>query len=133
MDIPHSIHTELGDAGEHLDAQAKATYKQRLRELRAELDEAQAFNDLGRTDKIQAEIDFLTAELTRAVGLGGRVRKAASPLERARVNVTLAVKTALKRVTVHHATLGQYLARTIKTGYTCVYTPDPSQPVTWED
>jgi hypothetical protein len=132
-DATQSLHLGFSDAGEHLDAQAKAAYKQRLRELREELDEAQACYDIGRTDRIQQEIDFLMTELSRAVGLGGRTRKAASPLERARVNVTLAIKTALKRITTHHPALGHYLTRTIKTGYACVYTPDPSQPVTWEE
>lgn len=129
----HILHAGLGDAGELFDTQAKAAYKQRLQELLSELEEAQAFNDIGHVDKIRQEIDFLTTEITRAVGLGGRIRKAASPVERARVNVTLAIKTALKRISTRHPALGHYLTRTIKTGYACVYTPDPSQPVTWEE
>jgi hypothetical protein len=128
----HSTHVGLSDAGELLDAQAKATYKRRLHELHEELDEAQAFNDTERANRIQEEIDFLTAEITRAVGLGGRMRKAASAVERARVNVTLAIKTALKRITSHHPALGHYLTRTIKTGYACVYTPDPALGTNWE-
>ena len=119
-------HSSLTDAGEVLDAQAKAAYKQRLQELQAELEEAQAWNDAGRVEKVQAEIAFLTDELTRAVGLGGRVRKAASPAERARVNVTLAIRTARKRITANHPALGQYLSRTIKTGYFCAYIPNPT-------
>jgi hypothetical protein len=38
----------LGDAGELLDEQAKATYKARLRELREELEEAKEFGDIER-------------------------------------------------------------------------------------
>lgn len=126
------IHHGLSDAGEMLDAQARDTYKRRLRELRAELEETQSFHDIGRTEKIQAEIDFLTAEISRAVGLGRRTRKAASSVERARVNVTLAIKTALKRITTHHPAMGQYLTQTIKTGYSCTYTPDRHRPVVWQ-
>jgi hypothetical protein len=128
----HSLQVGLSDAGELLDAQAKAAYKRRLRELHEELDEAQAFNDLGRADRVQAEIDFLTAEITRAVGLGGRPRKTTSPVERARVNVTLAIKTALKHIRTHHPSLGHYLTRTIKTGYGCVYTPEPASLPSWQ-
>ena len=59
-------------------------------------------------------------------------RRAASPAERARVNVTLAIKAALKRITANHPALGQYLARTIKTGYACLYAPAPHQSVVWQ-
>lgn len=128
---PIQIQPGLSDAGDVLDAQAKAAYQYRLHELQEELAEAQSFNDVGRVEKMQAELNFLTAEITRAVGLGGRARKAASPAERARVNVTLAIKTALKRITTHHPTLGQHLNRTIKTGYACVYTPESHPLVEW--
>src|SRR5262249_28044763 len=78
-------HTEgFSDAGEILDPQARAAYKQRLSELREELTEAQDFHDLGRSEQLAAEIDFLTHELTSAVGLGGRARRVGSPTERAR-------------------------------------------------
>jgi hypothetical protein len=127
--------THLGmstDAGEVLDAPARAAYKQRLAALQAELAEAQGWNDLGRSAALQAEIEFLTRELLRAVGLGGRARKTASPAERARVNVTRAIKSAITRIATLHPACGQYLTRTITTGTFCVYTPDPQTPVTWQ-
>lgn len=119
--LGQSVHAGLNDAGELLDAQAKAAYKRRLHELQEELEETQSFNDTGRMERAQEEIDFLTAEITRAVGLGGRTRKAASPTERARVNVMLAIKTAFKRITTHHPALGHYLTCTIKRLCLCVY------------
>ena len=109
--------TSLGtftDAGDVLDPQAKAAYKQRLLALQAELEEARSWNDPGRSAILQEEIDSLTQELMRAVGLGGRSRKAASPVERARVNVTRAIRTAINRMTAVHPALGSYLARTIQ-------------------
>ncbi len=120
------------DAGEVLDPQAKATYRQRLKELQAELSEAQEFNDAGRVEKLRDELEFVTQELVGAVGLRGRARKAASPQERARVNVTRAIRTAITRVTETHPALGQYLTQTIKTGAFCVYVPDPYTPLTWQ-
>jgi len=126
-------HTEgFSDAGEVLDPQARSAYKQRVSELRAELDEAREFHDLGRGEKLQAELDFLTHELTSAVGLGGRARRAGSPAERARVNITRAIKIALRKITAHHPALGQHLATTIKTGAYCSYTPDVRMPTTWQ-
>lgn len=63
-----------GDAGEMLDAEARAAYRSRLAELRAERDEAERFNDPGRVANAEREIEVLTRELARAVGLGGGAR-----------------------------------------------------------
>jgi uncharacterized membrane protein len=120
------------DAGEVLDPQARTAYRQRLRDLQEELAEAQSFNDPGRVEKLQAEIDFLTHELAQAVGLGGRRRKAASVAERARVNVTKRIKIALRKISEQHPTLGEHLTQTIRTGTFCVYAPSPHQPVRWQ-
>jgi hypothetical protein len=126
-------HTEgFSDAGEILDPQARAAYKQRLSELREDLAEAQRFHDLGRSEQVAAEIDFLTHELSSAVGLGGRARRVGSPAERARVNVTRAIKLALRKIGEHHRALGQHLATTIKTGTYCSYAPDVRMPITWQ-
>jgi hypothetical protein len=124
--------SRLGDAGEILDSQAKAAYRQRLDELREELEEAQGCNDSERVTQVQQESDFLTEELTSGVGLGGRDRRAASAAERARVNVTRAIKAALQRLSAHHPTLGLHLSRTITTGTFCSYTPDIHLPSPWK-
>jgi len=122
----------LGDAGEILDSQARAAYQRRLRELREELEEAQAFHDTGRTASAQREIAFLTHELAAGVGLGGRNRKAASAAERARINVTKRIKAAIAKIAEHSPTLELYLTTTIRTGLFCSYTPDPRIPVSWD-
>jgi hypothetical protein len=69
--------TRLGDAGEMLDEQAKAAYRRRLSELREELEEAKELANVERAEMAEEEIDALTRELSRAVGLGGRNRRAA--------------------------------------------------------
>jgi hypothetical protein len=61
--------------GTLLDATAKAAHKARLGELRADLEEARSGNDPVRASGARAELDFLAAELARAVGLGGRDRR----------------------------------------------------------
>jgi len=63
--------TSLGDAGEMLDEQAKAAYKRRLSELHGELEEAKQLGRVERAEEVESEIDALTKELSRAVGLGG--------------------------------------------------------------
>ena len=121
----------LGDAGVVLDAPAKAAYKRRLDELQADLDEAEHRHDIVRATSIQAEIDFLTAELTAAVGLGGRDRRTASGTERARLMVTKALKAALQKIHDNHPTLRHHLATSVTTGTFCTYTPDPTAPLSW--
>src|SRR5712671_5701573 len=106
----------LSDAGEMLDEQAKVAYRHRLSELRKELDEAKEVGDVERAEKAEQEIDALTSELSRAVGLGGRNRRAASASERARQSITKTIKAVLEKVTQSDATLGYILSRCIKTG-----------------
>ena len=52
---------------------------------------------------------------------------------RARVNVARAVKIALRKISDHHAALGQHLATTGKTGTYCSYTPDARMPIAWQE
>jgi tetratricopeptide (TPR) repeat protein len=126
------LRPDLGDAGELLDATAKAAYKARVEELRAELEEAEGFNDPVRAARARQELDFLAGELARAVGLGGRDRRAASHAERARLNVTRAIRAAMANLSRANPSLGRHLAVTIRTGRYCSYTPDPRAPLTWE-
>ena len=90
--------TSLGDAGEMLDEQAKTAYRRRLSELREELEEAKELGKVERAEQAEQEIDALTKELSRAVGLGGRNRRAASASERARQSVTKTIKAVVERI-----------------------------------
>src|SRR5262249_4888573 len=122
---------DLGDAGELLDATARAAYKQRLADVEVELEEAQRFNDPGRVARAQQEVQFLTAELARAVGLGGRSRRAGSASERARVSVTKVLGRVIDRIAAGNAALGQHLAATVRRGLYCSYAPDPRLALRW--
>jgi tetratricopeptide (TPR) repeat protein len=128
---PELTSSRLGDAGEVLDAQAKAEYRQRLEDLEGELDEARAFGDPERIAWAEVERDFLVRELAGAIGVGGRDRRTGSPPERARVSVTRAIRSALARIEEHSSALGDHLERTIRTGTFCSYTPDPRAPIDW--
>jgi hypothetical protein len=118
-----------GSAGEVLDATARAVYRERLAELEGELAEADAFGDSGRTARLREEQRFLTAELAAALGLGGRVRTAGDPVERARTAVTNRIRTALRAIAEAHPELGRHLERSIRTGRFCSYRPE--HPVRW--
>jgi tetratricopeptide (TPR) repeat protein len=126
------LRPDLGDAGELLDATAKAAYKARLEDLEEEVAEAEGFNDPARAAKAKEEIDFIASELARAVGLGGRDRRAAAHAERARLNVTRAIRAAMENLARANPALGRHLSSTIRTGRYCSYTPDPRAEIAWE-
>ena len=122
----------LGDAGEMLDDIAKVAYRRRLSDLGGELEEAKELGNVQRAEMAEQEIDALTSELSRAVGLGGRDRRAASASERARQSITKAIRGVVERIARSDARLGDILSRCIQTGTFCVYKPDPVCPIAWE-
>jgi hypothetical protein len=126
------VRPDLGDAGELLDATAKASYRARLDDLRAELEEAERFNDSVRAANARHERDFLVSELARAAGLGGRDRRPASHAERARLNANRAIRAAIANLGRASPPLGRHLAATIRTGRYYCYAPDPRAPIGWE-
>jgi tetratricopeptide (TPR) repeat protein len=127
------LRADAGDgAGPLLDAEAKAAYRERLVDLRAELAQAEEWADSERATRLRGEMEFLVAEVGAAVGLGGRDRMAASATERARVSVTRAIRGAMDRLAAQDAALGRHLEATVRTGTFCSYTPDPRVPMGWE-
>lgn len=104
---------EASEAHVLLDAQARAAYRSQVEDLREQL-------------------EFLARELARAVGLHGTPRPGSTRAERARLNVTRAIRSAIKRMTTTNRHLGLYFETTVKTGAYCSYTPDPRLPVTWQ-
>jgi hypothetical protein len=114
---------DTGDAGPLLDAQARASYRDRYQDLEEEIAEAEADNDPARAAKARGERELLADELARGLGLGGRERRAGAASERARVNVQRRLKDALDRVTAADPDLGRHLSRSVRTGTFCVYEP----------
>lgn len=114
---------DLGDAGEALDPEARAAYKKRLAELDDEVHEAEAVNDRARLTRARAEIEFLSAELSRAFGLGGKGRRVGSAAERARVAVTRRIRETIRKIAEQAPDMGKVLDRAVKTGTFCSYDP----------
>jgi len=119
------------DSGVLVDTQAREAYRRRLAEIAEDVDEARAMGDDERAAQAESERDFLVSELARAVGLGGRDRRADSASERARASVTRAVRQSMVRIHEHHPTLGEHLNHAIRTGTYCAYLPDPRYPMVW--
>lgn len=115
-----------------LDPAAKAAYRERLRDLDEEIDRADEGADVGRAARLREEREFLLAELGRALGLGGRDRRlGADAAERARVNVTKQVKSAIRRISDADPELGAHLRSTVRTGAFCVYAAPPTRGLPW--
>jgi hypothetical protein len=114
---------DAGDAGELLDEEARASYRRRVEDLREQLAEAESFGDGLRAARARQELELLAAELSRAVGLGGRPRRAAGAAERARSAVQRRIKNALGRIEEQDPALARYLAGAISTGNFCSFRP----------
>jgi tetratricopeptide (TPR) repeat protein len=123
--------SSASDAGALLDARAKESYRRRLVEIEEDIEEARAMGDDERAARADTERDLLVRELARAVGLGGRDRRAGSASERGRASVTRAVRHALGRIRAHIPPLGEHLDRAVRTGTYCAYLPDPRVQGVW--
>ena len=129
-----------GDIGPILDEQAKREYRRRIAELNEELDELRergSLNVLGESDyrrreEAESELEALTRQLAQAVGMFGRDRRSGSAAERARLNVTRAIRAAVQKVSERNAPLGELLGTCIRTGSFCSYIPNARSPIEWK-
>jgi tetratricopeptide (TPR) repeat protein len=113
----------LGDAGELVDGRARSAYRRRIEELREQIDDALSAEQVETAQSLQDELDALVRQLAAAFGLGGRARRAASVAERARLNVTRALRTATAAVAELLPGPGEELDARIRTGLYSCYEP----------
>ncbi|WP_026875793.1 ATP-binding protein [Jiangella gansuensis] len=125
----HTGRPPRGGADEVLDEQAKNAYRRRLADLETDIDEAEADNDTYRAEQAHDERDALIAQLSAAVGLGGRDRRLGDESERARKAVTARIRDAIDRVDRAIPELGEHLRTTVQTGTWCTYSPE--HPIRW--
>jgi len=111
-----------GDLGPVADRSALAAYRERLREIDAELDSLVA--DAPEAAALHRDREALLAELSATVGLSGRARTAGSPTERMRKAVAYRIRLAISRVADVHPELGRHLHVCVRTGTWCSYTPE---------
>jgi hypothetical protein len=131
MAAAHGTIVAEAGTGERLDRRALTAYRNRLREIDEELDEAQSWNDPARAERLEAEREALLRELAGAAGLGGRARTTGGTAERARVAVRKAIAAALDRIDAEDPAMARLLRRTVHTGSACRYEPDPDTPLDW--
>src|SRR5213593_4682515 len=129
--VAQGLRVSRGASGDAvLDHRARADYRERLAGLHRELEDAERCNDEGRVARARAEFDFIAGELASAFGLGGRGRRAGSPIERARKAVASRIRFSLAHIARVHPALASHLRRYIRTGTVCSYVV-PDEPVRW--
>ncbi|WP_433257738.1 hypothetical protein ACQPYK_21370 [Streptosporangium sp. CA-135522] len=104
-----------------LDDRAMNSYRQRLSQLQADIDECESMNEIERVATLRAEHDWLIDELAGATGLAGRLRTFTGSQERARIAVGKAIRRALDRITEADPIIGDELRATVETGVRCCY------------
>jgi hypothetical protein len=120
----------LGAALPCIDARARSTYRRRIEALRSAIAEALERGQLEAAEAAQTELEQLVAQLSQAFGLGGRERPSGSAAERARLNVTRALRAAIERITEALPEAGRALDLHIKTGLYCGYFPSNAE-ISW--
>ncbi|GAA1617920.1 hypothetical protein [Actinoplanes couchii] len=114
-----------------LDSTARDTYRRRLSELDARLDEADRTGDVTVAGTVTRERSALVAQLRAAAGGAGRPRRHGAEAERARVNATRALSTVLGRLDTAAPIVALHLRASLRTGAVLRYQPAPGGPARW--
>lgn len=109
---------------ESIDSKAKAQYLKRIKELQADINEAEEMNQIEKISSLREEYDKILDHLSQYVGIGGQTRKIGSTVEKARSAVTWRIRNVLKIIENAHPELGNHLSKSIKTGTFCTYKPE---------
>lgn len=125
MDLPVTVATEEYA----LDDKAKREYRNQIRKLQEEIDEAEQMNDSERVASLRECLDQILDHLSSTTDIYGRPRKLGSATEKTRSAVTWRIRNAIKKIAQVHPTLGAHLTNSIKTGTYCCYSPE--KPFQW--
>jgi hypothetical protein len=104
-----------------LDRTATLHYRQRLAQLREEIETHERKGDPAGAASAQAEHDWIVAELAASTGLGGRSRAFSDNRERARLAVGRAIRRAIAHIERSDAFIGGHLRASVHTGASCWY------------
>jgi transcriptional regulator with XRE-family HTH domain len=106
-----------------LDGRARAAYAKRARELIRELADARGNADHTHVERLESELDALTAEVKRQTGINSRSRHFSNPAERARTAVRKAITRAIDAIEPAEPEAADLLRAAVTTGYRCAYLP----------
>ncbi len=119
-----AVREERGEA--LLDPRAIRELRSRVLDLEEDLAEAEARHDVARAERARDERDAIAQHLADTLGLGGKSRRAADATERARISATVAIRRALQMLVARAPDVGRHLSRSIRTGTSCAYRPNPT-------
>lgn len=125
------LHVEGGAAQPVIDQAALRSYRLRVEDLRDAIEEAERNADPERGARAREELEQLMDEIRRATRPDGTPRALADETERARVNVTKAIRKAIDKVEELDPSLGHHLDHDIRTGTYCSYKPDAATAPVW--
>lgn len=121
--------SSMGTAEDILDARAISAYRDKLKDIEEELDDAEERNDIGQFDSLSQQKEALIDQLSKSMGLNGRARKFKTPGEKARQAVSKTVIIALKSIKKEHKELSKHFETSLRLGFKCIYSP--SSHVLW--
>ena len=115
-----------------IDAAALRAYRERISDLHADIDEADAHHDIVRAERMREELDALLEHIRQSASLGQRSRQFTSSQERARVAVRKSLSRVFDEVAVQSPRLGALLSDSVRTGIVCRFEPEDRLPALWE-
>lgn len=120
MDLPVTVATEEYA----LDEKARREYRNQIKLLQEQIDEAEEMSDSERVGSLRESLDQILDHLSSATDIYGRPRKLGSATEKTRSAVTWRIRNAIKKIAQLHPALGAHLTNSIKTGTYCCYSPE---------
>lgn len=112
------------DSGPIHDADALQSYLIRLEEIEEELDEAHSNNDLSVSKTLIDEKAWISSELSKAKGTGGKMRNLGDEREKVRGRVGNAIRRVLKKMKQYDKPLFKHLKKPVlNLGYKISYVP----------
>jgi pimeloyl-ACP methyl ester carboxylesterase len=106
-----------------LDAQAVASYRERLADIAEAKESAGAEGNEVAYEALDNEEEAIIRVLGQGLGLAGRPRLFNHQTERARKAVAARIKSAIKKIQAQHPALGEHLEQSLNTGRCCSYRP----------
>ncbi len=121
-----------GAKEEILDDQAVESYKTELKKLEIDLDDAEELSRDEEAEEIRNKIEAINKQLNAGFNIHGKRREFTNEAEKARVAVSKAIRTSLKKIQCEETgipALDKHLHTTLSTGISCSYKPE--KPIPW--
>jgi ElaB/YqjD/DUF883 family membrane-anchored ribosome-binding protein len=120
----------LGDTGFVADRKAVEQYRETAHNLLREIEEARAENNDAEIQRLEDEMNQITAAINEAVGLGGKLRTSNDKRKNIRDAFRSAVNRAIKYLEKYDKPLAAHLKESIKCGNEPVYRTE--EEIVWE-